>query len=125
MGEAKVMGVMALDLKEVVKELDAEIKDKKVVDMKATVEENVGDEEAKYVISEGYRGKVARLHRRDGCYRGRSLTFNSYELVFGNPSPNSYTDYCRSCWSDSKPVWEVEDFVGIGSEDEGTTSTDE
>jgi len=64
------------------------------------------DETAKYVIAEGYRGTVARLHRRDGCYRGRDLVFKSYELVVGIPSPNAYTSVCRTCWPKGAPDWE-------------------
>jgi len=65
-------------------------------------------DQALYVIAEGYRGTVARLHKRDGCYRGRGLCFKSYELVCGAPSPNSYTSVCRTCWPGGDPEWETE-----------------
>jgi hypothetical protein len=91
--------------------------------MKAEVEK-VSEDEAKYVISEGYRGKVARLHRRDGCYRGRNLSFASYELVFGEPSQNSFTDVCRSCWPRGGPIWKETDEVNADSSDDGTTSSE-
>jgi hypothetical protein len=91
--------------------------------MKVEVEKVIEDE-AKYVISEGYRGKVARLHRRDGCYRGRNLSFASYELVFGEPSQNSFTDVCRSCWPRGGPIWKETDEVNADSSDDGTTSSE-
>ena len=46
--------------------------------------EEEDEQEAKYVIAEGRRssgGTVACLHRRTGCFRGRGLTFRSFELV--------------------------------------------
>ena len=55
----------------------------------ADVEEEPSDKVAKYVIAMGYRNTVARLHRRDGCYRGRTLSVaKDFELVEGVPTPN-------------------------------------
>ena len=89
-----------------------EVKDKDMVEH-GTAEEKL---DTQYVISEGYRGAVARLHSRTGCYRGRNLSFKSYEIVDGVPSANAFTDFCRSCWPRSGPGPDFMDAEGVISE---------
>ena len=104
-----------LDIKE--KEFTQELSEAKAV------EDEANEDAALYVVAVGYRGKVARLHRRDGCYRGRQLTFKDYELVYEDPPPAaSYTDFCRSCWPSGTPNVKYLELQSEVSE-EGSTSS--
>ena len=45
------------------------------------------------------RGTVLRLHRTDGCWQARTLSFADYEVCDLHLVPRQlYTHYCRSCW---------------------------
>ena len=74
-------------------------------------------DEAKYVISEVAGGRGCRLHRHNGCWRGRGLAFSSYELWDRDPTPNSYTDYCRACWPMEGPVFGAAEVAAESSDD--------
>ena len=85
--------------------------------------EEEDEQEAQYVIAEGRRssgGTVACLHSRTGCYRGRGLTFRSFELVCGTSPAASYT--ARSCWPRTGPIFDVaevntdSDGISVSSE---------
>ncbi len=87
------------------------------------MEDETNEETAPHVVAVGYRGRVARLHRRDGCYRGRQLTFKDYELVHEDPLlAASYTDIFRSCWPSGTPSVKYLDLQSEISE-EGSTSS--
>ena len=69
-------------------------------------QEEKDEQEAKCVIAEGRRssgGTVASLHSRTGCYRGRGLTFRSFELVFITLVAASYTDSLQIMLATSRP----------------------
>ena len=43
--------------------------------------------------------------------------FSSYELWDRDPTPNSYTDYCRACWPMEGPVFGAAEVAAESSDD--------
>ena len=87
--------------------------------------EEEDEQEARYVIAEGRRssgGTVACLHSRTGHYRGGGLTFRSFELVCGTLAAASYTDYCRSCWPQAGPIFDVAE---VNTDSDGISASSE
>ena len=68
--------------------------------------EQVQDEvPAPYLIGMTGHGKILWLHRRDGCWRSRSLEFRSFECVDLSPVPEElYTRHCLLCWPRDGPA---------------------
>ena len=95
----------------------------------ANTRDDTEEEEAKYVVSVARRRSRARsdtvacLHSRAGCYRGRGLVFDNYELILIDPPPvNSYNVVCRSCWPSGTPVFDAHAHEET-TEDDGASST--
>ena len=84
------------------------------------------EQQAKYVLSVGKRrsrsAPVNCLHRRDGCYRGKNLTFACYEMV-SDPSACLYDSICKSCWPLGAPVFAEKYAEAQDSEDEGASTS--
>ena len=71
---------------------------------KPDVEYDSEDEEGKYpfVVNHYKKGKGATLHRRDGCWHARELSFSSYQLFDVKGVPKGlYTSICKKCWPDT------------------------
>ena len=67
-------------------------------------EQEAQQPEVKYVISEDRKRKKTCLHKAGGCYRVRSLSFASYDLITGEVPPlGAYMTYCKSCWKEGAP----------------------
>ena len=83
-----------------------------------------GAKEAKFVIGMNSRATAACLHSRKGCYRGRRLSFSSYDLVYEDaPREGTYTTYCRVCFPKSLPTMATDlEESGSSEDNEETTS---
>ena len=69
------------------------------VDEDDDAEEMQEEDRAFFVLAFDTRRKTTTLHRCKGCYRGRRLLFEQYQLVFEEkPAPGGFTTTCRSCW---------------------------
>ena len=87
------------------------------------VESDEEDETAKYVVAVTKHNKIARVRRRDGCWRGRDLALTDYELFPEMPADHLYTDYCRHCWPRGGPSVECLDRLSEGSSAASTSSS--
>ena len=47
---------------------------------------------------------TTRLHRGDGCWQARGLTFNEYVIHEAMPESSAYTDFCKRCWRGDAPA---------------------
>ena len=66
--------------------------------------DDASEKGAKYLITLVKRGTIARLHKRQGCWRARGLVLEIYEWVDLDPvPPELYTAFCRDCWADEVP----------------------
>ena len=88
------------------------------------------EDEAKFVVNVGRRswktGPVATLHSRTGCWRGRDLSFNNYELIMGDvPDKSAYELVCRRCWPAGPPQFTLTgtDAVAEGTEETSSSSS--
>ena len=84
------------------------------------------EKSAKYVVSEVRRshGWVCTLHSRTGCYRGRGLSFRSYELIFDDTPPAaSYQEVCRTCWPMGPPSFDVNATGGTEVSDRSASTS--
>ena len=89
--------------------------------------ENKEEREAKFVVSVARRRDRSKpvdcLHSRSGCWRGRSLAFANYELIFEDlPPAAAYNMVCRTCWPAGLPEGGAEAESG-GSDGEGSSSS--
>ena len=73
-----------------------------VLEIDKESDEEADVEDAKYVVADcklRSGGRVSRLHLREGCHLGRTLSFASYELIHADPPPaRAYIDFCKRCW---------------------------
>ena len=84
------------------------------------------EKDARYVIAEVRRshGWVCTLHSRTGCYRGRGLSFRSYELVFEETPPAaSYQEVCRTCWPMGPPTFDMKAIGGTEVSDRSASTS--
>ena len=71
------------------------------------------------------RCTVACLHSRKGCYRGKPLSFASYDLVYENfLKEGTYTRYCRVCFPRDRPKAVVQGEETTSSEDDEESTSD-
>ena len=86
------------------------------------------EEEAKFVVNVDRRrweiGPVAILHSRAGCWRGRYLSFNNYELIMGEvPNKSSHDLICKRCWPAGPPQFTLKEESHAVAEETSSSAT--
>ena len=91
-------------------------------------EDQKEDREAKYVIAEVRSRHSSRthctLHSRKGCFRGRELSFKSFELVMLDvPDIGTYDTICQKCWPAGPPVFSLSTGSGVKEGEDSSSSS--
>ena len=86
------------------------------------------NDEAMYIISVGRRRRGAAvdcLHKKDGCWRARTLNFSSFEYVtIDPPLAASYSSVRKHCWPSGDPGFDAEEDLGNTDGDSSDEDSD-